>query len=280
MSFAPSTASTANRRSSDPHAPTLGTRSLMPDEDLLTLLRAEAAHPFSGWDFSHITRTDRMVEAPLPWSYASKILSRLSRVSSLLDMGTGGGEFLSMLLPLPKRTRATEGYAPNLAIARHRLEPLDVEVHQIADDLKLPFGEGEFELVINRHESYAPAEVRRVLAPGGEFATQQVGGRNDVELIERLGAPAYEWEHWNLAFAAQELERAGLRVIEHMEGLSVTRFFDAGAVVYYLKAIPWTVPDFSVERHFEALAGIHAQIKDQGYLDVTCHRFLLIAQKP
>lgn len=62
------------------------------DEALFTFLLSEANSPFSGWDFSHITH--RMVEVPLTWSYTSKILMRVRTVESLLDMGTGGGEFL------------------------------------------------------------------------------------------------------------------------------------------------------------------------------------------
>src|SRR5204863_4615766 len=93
------------------------------EKDFFNFLIDEANHPFSGWDFSHITTTRRMVEGALTWSYSSKILRQIMRVSSLLDMGTGGGEFLSSLHPLPKHTCATEGYVPNVSVARQRLEP-------------------------------------------------------------------------------------------------------------------------------------------------------------
>ena len=36
----------------------------------------------------------------------------------------------------------------------------------------MPWGDGEFDLVMNRHESYDLAEVARVLSPGGLFLTQ------------------------------------------------------------------------------------------------------------
>jgi len=48
------------------------------------------------------------------------VRERLPDVTPLLDMATGGGEFLSSLVPLPPRTVATEGYPPNLEVARRR----------------------------------------------------------------------------------------------------------------------------------------------------------------
>jgi hypothetical protein len=49
------------------------------NEDLFNFLIAEANHPFSGWDFSHISKTDRMVDAPLTWSYAHHPFLRRGR---------------------------------------------------------------------------------------------------------------------------------------------------------------------------------------------------------
>ena len=55
------------------------------------------------------------------WSYP-KLAGELVRGStSLLDVDTGGGELLACLAPLPARTTAVEGWAPNLTVARERL---------------------------------------------------------------------------------------------------------------------------------------------------------------
>jgi hypothetical protein len=56
----------------------------MKDQELFDFLISEANHPFSGWDFSYITATGRMVEAPLIWSYTSKLLMQLRKAQSLL----------------------------------------------------------------------------------------------------------------------------------------------------------------------------------------------------
>ena len=129
---------------------------------------------FSGWDFSWLA--DRWITDPLPWNYGERVLAAFSGVDSLLDMGTGGGEFLASLAPLPPDAWATENYAPNMPIARGRLEPLGIHLVTGVPDDALPFPSERFDLVINRHELYDTAEVYRILKPGGRFMTQQVGG--------------------------------------------------------------------------------------------------------
>ena len=255
------------------------------DQDERTLLLdfwlAEAQQPFSGWDFSYILDTGRMRTSPATWGYASEILPRLRQAEAMLDMGTGGGELLSLLRPLPRRTFATEGYAPNLPVARARLEPLGVQVAEVVREGHLPFAGDHFDLVVNRHESYEPAEVWRVLRPGGVFITQQVGGEDEWDLNMLLGArPNLEWADWRLTTAAKQAEEAGFTVLKATEDFPATRFFDVGALVYYLKAVPWQVADFSVERYFDALLHIHHRIQDQGFLEVRSHRFLIVGRKP
>lgn len=75
---------------------------------LLEWLRAEERRPFRGWDFSYIR--GRVQEEPLPWSYEEIARAALPSASTLLDLGTGGGERLAALAPLSSRTFATEGY--------------------------------------------------------------------------------------------------------------------------------------------------------------------------
>lgn len=250
------------------------------NDELFDFFISEAEHPFSGWNFSHIFDTRRRVEAPLPWNYASKILLKIRQARSLLDMDTGGGEFLSWLQPLPEHTCATESYLPNVPVARQMLEPLGIKVYEVHDPKTLPFEDNQFDLVINRHGYYFPPEVLRILKPGGQLITQQVGGQNELELYTLLGASENTaYAHWNLAYAIQELEGAGFEIFEQQEDFPIARFFDVGAIVYHLKAISWLILDFSIERYFEKLLAIHNSIQTQNYLDVRSHRFFLVAQK-
>jgi hypothetical protein len=251
-------------------------------QELRRFLESEEQQPFEGWDFSYLS--GRIAGSPLDWSYPSILFTILrggAPPKSLLDMGTGGGEFLSTLHPFPPFTCATEAYPPNFTIANRRLEPLGVQVFPIdEDDPQLPFADGQFELVANRHEFYDPAEVFRITAPRGRFITQQVGGGNDIELIERLGGGRPEDDRaWDVVTSTESLASAGFDILRAQECVTKSRVFDAGAVVYYFKALPWEIPGFSVETHFEALERIHAEIEENGFIETSLHRFLIVASK-
>ncbi len=165
-----------------------------------------------------------------------------------------------------------------MEVARRRLEPLGVRVSYIEKDEQIPFADEEFDLVVNRHESYCPKEVHRILKPGGLFITQQVGGTNDQELNEWLAAPNDEFAHWNLDYAVRKLEPY-FDIEGRDEEVTRSRFYDLGAVVYYLSVIPWQIPDFSVERYDRQLRELHRTLEQQGYLDTSCHRFIIAARK-
>ncbi|MHA1692483.1 MAG: methyltransferase domain-containing protein [Candidatus Heimdallarchaeaceae archaeon] len=246
-------------------------------EELFDFLIQEYDHPFSGWDFSHIR--DRMVSSPLPWSYASKILPKLIKVDSLLDMGTGGGEFLvNNFQPFPKYTCATEAFGPNVPIAKSKLEPLGVKVCKICGDGSLPFKDEEFELIINQHEYYDATEVFRILKKGGNFITKQVDGSNDKELADLLGATSAV-DEWNVNLASKDLEDAGFKITEKLTGIQLARFFDIGAVVFFLKIVPWAIADFSIEKYKNKLFALHEKIVDEGFIEVENPRFMIIAKK-
>lgn len=65
---------------------------------------------FSGWEFSWLE--GRMIQEDPPWHYKRLIMNAFSKTNSLLDLGTGGGEVLASLAPLPPDTHATESYPP------------------------------------------------------------------------------------------------------------------------------------------------------------------------
>ncbi len=249
--------------------------------ELFDFLISEAEAHFSGWDFSYIA--DRQHPAPLRWSYVSEALLRVRKSKAVLDMDTGGGEMFSYFAPLPPVAFAIEAYAPNIPIARERLEPLGVEVLAIEEEepRQLPFVAETFDLVLNRHGYYWEPEIYRILQPGGVFITQQVGDRNDIGIRELLGAPNatanIEWA--DLAEAAANLEAADFQIVKQLEDIYPQRFYDVGAIVYQLKAVPWQIPDFSVERYFAQLKAVHAKIQRNGYVDVLEHRFFIIAEK-
>lgn len=234
---------------------------------------------FKGWDFSYIESTHRIQEFPLNWSYRSIVLTYLAQSNNLLDMGTGGGEFLSSLPIIPEFTYATESYLPNIDIAMNRLQPLGINVIETDEDGELPFLDHTFDLIINRHEYYNPKEVCRILKSKGFFITQQVGDQNDFEIENWFDAHHKETGEWNFNKACYDLLSSGFVIERKEEMITKTRFFDLGAVLYYLKAIPWQIEDFSLKKYLPRIIDLHNRIEEVGFFDVSCHRFLLITRK-
>ena len=235
--------------------------------------------PFSGWDFSPIAARWRTGNPP--WDYAALLRERIRFASSMVDLGTGGGEYLASLAPLPRTSFATEGYPPNVAIAQKRLAPLGVRMLPIGPDLRIDLPDNSIDLVASRHEDFSGSEVFRILGPGGWFITQQVGIRNNVELSEKFGVPTDQPTN-NVSSAAglaEEIAAEGFVIQDKAEATYSNEFLDIGAVVYYLRAIPWEAPGFSVDGHHEQLKEIHQEIQRAGSLRVTAHRLLVIAQR-
>jgi SAM-dependent methyltransferase len=252
----------------------------IPDDPKLAAWEAEEQHPFSGWDFSHIH--GRWSEEQPPWSYEELARKALYGARSAVDLGTGGGERLSLLADaFPRRMFATEAYPPNAAIAHDRLGPLGVTVvaYRSADVVggPLPFADGSLDAVLDRHESYDAREVARVLAPGGRFLTQQVDGRDKRELLEAFGRrPAYP--EVVLERFVSAAKAAGLVIERAEEWWGDSAFEDVGALVYYLKATR-TVPDFSVARYRSVLQDLQHRLRSSGALRFRCGRFVLAARK-
>ena len=138
-----------------------------------------------GWDFSHIDGR-YTEEEDLPWNCRETILTFLRPEMRLLDLDTGGGEFLLSLGHPHENTSAMEGYPPNVELCRETLLPLGIDFRPGDGKEILPFEDGSFDMVINRHGDFYAEEIHRVLKKGGLFITQQVGAENDRELVDLL----------------------------------------------------------------------------------------------
>lgn len=240
----------------------------------------EQAAVMTGWDFSHLE--GRYLEGPLPWDYRRKVRDFLKPDTKLLDLGTGGGELLLSLGHDPRLCSVTEGWAPNLELCRRRLSPLGVTVAGYDSEAggPMPFPDESFDLVLDRHESYDVAEVRRVLKPGGFFLTQQVGGSNGKALARFLGLERGPVpQDFNLENEVPKFRAAGFRMMARDQAYPVDRFTDVGALVWYAKVLPWEFPAFSVERCLDRLWLLQRRVDAGNAIENREHRFLLIAKK-
>lgn len=233
-----------------------------------------------GWDFSHIE--GRYAEqGDLPWDYRKAILKRLKPDAKLLDIDTGGGEFLLSLKHPYENTAAMENYPPNVILCRETLAPLGVDFRPGGGKEKLPFDSGSFDLVINRHGDFYPEEIYRVLKPGGMFITQQVGAENDRELVQLLcGETPIPFPEQYLSTTVRRFQAAGFEILEKMECFRPIRFFDVAALVWFARIIQWEFPDFSVDTHLERLWETQRLLEKTGRIEGRIHRFFLIARKP
>jgi len=241
--------------------------------DYDSLVAAAEAVPLHGWDFGWLA--GRAVTAEPSWRYSELASELLRDADRVLDIDTGGGELLATLGPPAGRTSAAESWPPNVSVASERLAPLGVTV---VGTEELPFPDGEFSVVLNRHGRFDAAGIARVLAAGGTVLTQQVGSEDCADLNRVLGAPVTD-RRWNLGVATDALTAAGLDVVDAAEEWPPLEFHDIGAVVYQLRMVPWQVPDFSVARYDTALRRLHERIEADGPFAVHTHRFLVRARK-
>ena len=265
------------------------------DPEFDHLLAEAMAAPFSGWDFCWLAGR-RVEEEENGWDYEERARTLVQTAASLVDLGTGGGERLSRLGPFPARSFATEAYGPNVPTATKRLQPLGVTVVQTHPGIhdsrgpqpdgsfperRLPFPDAHFELVLAHSSAFCPAEVFRVLCPGGILLTAQGAPPLSPTLADVLEGPIPEWakpgQGWDIDAT---LDEAGFEIIEKLDVFPKTTYWDIGAVVYVLRTVPWTITDFTVERYRERLYHLHLQIKREGGFTVQQHQRLLEMRKP
>jgi SAM-dependent methyltransferase len=75
-------------------------------------------------------------------------------------------------------------------------------------------------------------------------------------------------------------EKAGLRVTTMQLEHPRTVFYDVGAVVYFLRLVPWIVPDFTVSKYRDSLHDLHAVIQRDGAFETTASRCSLKRSSP
>lgn len=250
-------------------------------EELLKIwLSEEKTAHIQGWDFSHIN--DRYEEEyDLPWNYEKIIRNYLKPEMKLLDVDTGGGEFLLSLNHPYQNSAATENYSPNVELCKRRLLPLGIDFQKANAEEVLPFDDQSFDMVINRHGNYRSDEIQRVLKGGGVFITEQVGAENDRELVKLLlkDVPKIPFPDQYLEKAKTTFEKQGFSIIRGEEAFRPIKFWDVGALVWFARIIEWEFPNFSVTDCLDNLYRAQKILEEEGVIEGTIHRFLLIAQK-
>ena len=240
----------------------------------------EIAH-IHGWDFSHIHgKFDE--EHDLPWNYEKIVRSCLRPEMKLLDIDTGGGEFLLSLNHPHHNLAATENYQPNVELCKRKLLPLGIDFQKAYARDKFLFPDQSFDIIINRHGNYNTGEIWRMLKNGGIFITEQVGAENDRKLVELLlnDVPDIPFPNQYLKIAKAAFENTGFSILESDEVFRPIKFWDVGALVWFARIIEWEFPNFHVKDCLENLYHAQEILERNGVIEGKIHRFLLVAQKP
>lgn len=238
----------------------------------------EVAH-IHGWDFSHIYGRYEE-EKDLPWNYEKIVKEYLKSNLMMMDYDTGGGEFLLTLHHPYDKTSATEGYPPNVELCNEKLLPLGINFKECSNPSQIPFEDGTFDLIINRHGDFDAKELFRLLHQNGIFITEQVGGDNDRDFVEMV-LPKVDkpFPHLNLTEQRKCFEDAGFEIVQAQEAYRPIKFYDVGAFVWFAHVIEWEFPNFSVDKCFEPLLKMQEMIEKNGWIEGTIHRYLIVAKK-
>lgn len=251
----------------------------MNKKELLEYLKKEESKTITGWDFSYLD--GRWESEELPWNYQEIVLKYLNKDDKLLDIGTGGGEILLSLNHPHHNTTVTEGYKPNYELCLEKLKPLGIRVlNYVGDEVFDKIDDNEFDIVINRHESYNEKELFRILKSNGLFITQQVGAYNNKDLATFFDqSHVDQFPDMTLEKSLQRLKENDFEILYYNECYPTLKFYDLGSIAYFAKIIEWEFINFSVERHFDKFLVLQDKIKEQGYITSTEHRFIIIAKK-
>ncbi|WP_328534463.1 class I SAM-dependent methyltransferase [Micromonospora zamorensis] len=243
------------------------------------LIAEAAAAPIDGWGFDWLA--GRATEERPQWAYARLVADRMARATAALDVDTGGGEVLAEVPHPPKLLTATEGWPPNVEVARRTLRRVGATVVAVDPDGPLPFRDASFDLVVSRHPVRTDwVQIARVLRPGGTFLSQQIGAGTMRELSEAILGPLPPPAHRHPEHAAAAAADAGLRVVDLRRATLRATFSDIGAVVWFLRKVIWTVPGFTVDRYREELLALHERITTEGPFTAHAQRFLIEATRP
>ncbi len=235
----------------------------------------EKAKGFSGW-MPDVRQT--RLGPPPPWDYMDRARQLMKAADAVLDLGTGGGErFGELCASHEGRAVATESWGVNARVASERFGRPGVGVIRCSS-LVLPIGDEAFDLVLNRHEEMEPAEISRVLRPGGRVLTQQVWSPRN-ELVEFIPRRTDWGDHFHGYQAG--LMQTGMHIVDAREHETRVAYETLGEYVYLLCIASWEVPDFDpLGAELNELLRMERSLTDDAGLVVHEGHYIIEAVKP
>ena len=179
------------------------------------------------------------------------------------------------------RTAARRLAAVGVPVVHAESAPDNVDQTREVRTVPVPFRSEAFDVVLNRHSSYWPSEVARLLKPRGRFLTQQRSdhgdtGANWARLFDRPNAE----RPFDADFAVRQLRDAGFDIVRTDVATTPISFYDLAAVIYYLRMVPWAVDGFDPMKDRAHLVRIAEGIEANGELAVGGSTMLVEAVRP
>lgn len=198
---------------------------------------------------------DEIYEGPDPDEMFFRLLVPLVAPGiRLVDIGCGTGHILGKLLVLaparPSRVTGIDPSVPMLDIARKRIsDAAGVEWLQ-GEAAHLPLEGGSVDLALSRLSEYVPAELARVLVPGGHFVEYGLGPLDSAEIAQAFGGRYVcdyvpgDTEGW-LASRDEALRRVGL-VTVHFEVVAGVDYLTRRQLVETIEMVPLVEPLYPI----------------------------------
>ncbi len=232
-----------------------------------------------GWDFSKCKYTATGVK----WELYQEVVKKSQPDDLLLDIGTGGGERILKICQNFRLVIAIDHSLGMIQTAQKNLSKAKTKncrfFHMDAE--KLQFPDGMFDMVSCRHSDFLPAEIYRVLVPGGYFLTQQVGPLDKENITKFFGRGQFlgmdlEEEMNNYV---TELKKAGFKTIQTKTYNSAEIYHTPHDLIFLLKHTP-TIPDFGkTKSDFTKLEKFIAENTTKKGIKTNSHRYMIIAGK-
>lgn len=232
----------------------------------------EKVAPRTGWDFS------RMVASrdPAPWEYIDVVLDRLSADSSVLDIGTGGGETFVALAPHFGSGLGIDIDPDMIQYAKQNGRAVENVSFRLSSD-QLENVPEKFDIILDRHTPFSLPAIMAHLPSGGLFITQQVGERNMANVKAALMQ-----ETPSLAVWPTQITAAGLDLLTFREYDVRYAVEDLESLVFWLSALDVMHSDLNGQAAVADIASFNkilAQGVEEGRFVTNEHRYLAIARK-
>jgi len=237
-----------------------------------------------GWDF----RGAEPVPETEPWDWDLQVRAACTPSSRVLDIGTGGGEVFGEYAGVFALGLGVDRNEERIEVAQRN----DCEPNLrfgVMDGAMLAVRDGSLDVVLARYADYQPAEVHRVLRPGGTFVSLQMADHDTQNVFDAFSWGSYG-SYWRALFesqgrpyrtsldAAADFQDLGCAEIGYEDYDVPQHFHDVDSLVLFLKASP--LPQrFHPEVHFEAFASLVRGYGSERGIETNAHRELLVVRK-